>query len=212
MRHTLKATTVDTPLNHQPMTTDNSCSTSDKPISTIKKRLSVNGLEEVMLTTNFEEVIFPMSNVTLTIINNKHSTSEFLKLFNNHKITSQRHFNSMLQQDKSLMDAFLHLPYNLTNQIISKGLTVAQSALKPITLLDKFNETGLDNSKLIKRLSGLFYELLNEITAENYLPKDFLLRNIFDCLLYRDHKKMTLGFIGTSNSGKTFLVDIKTGS
>ena len=83
--------------------------------------------------TNFEEVIFPISNVPDTIITNKHSTSEFLKIFIKHKITSQRYFNYMFQHDKTLMDAYLKLPYNLTNQIIIKGLTIAQSVFQPNT-------------------------------------------------------------------------------
>ena len=41
---------------------------------------------------------------------------------------------------------------------MSKGLMVAQSAFKPITFLDKYNDTVLDNTKLVKRLSGIFYE------------------------------------------------------
>ena len=67
----------------------------------------------------------------------------------------------MLNNDDKLMDAYLHLPYNLCNQIISKGLTVAQSAFTPNTFLDKYNDTVIDDSKKIKRLAGVFNEFLS---------------------------------------------------
>ena len=123
-----------------------------------------------------------------------------------------RQFNNILQKDGKLMDAYIHLPYNLTNQIINKGLTISQSAFKPTTFLENYNYCTIDNSKLIKRLTGLMIELLQDISQENYLQPNALLINLFDCLLYRNHKKMTLGFIGSSNSGKTFLIDIFTGN
>ena len=185
---------------------------NNKPILNIKKRTRTNALKRTLQMTNFEEVVFPISNLSETIITNKHSTSAFLKLFIKYRICSQRHFHSILTKDKDLMDAYLQLPYNLTNQIINKGLTVAQSSFKPNTFLEKCNDTAIGNSKFVKRLAGLFYEFLNDVTAENYLPKNCLLKNIFDCLLYRDNKRMTLGLIGASNTGKTFLTDVITGS
>ena len=118
----------------------------------------------------------------------------------------------MLDNDEQLMDSYLHLPYNLTNQIIAKGLTVAQSSFTPISFLDKFNDTIIDNSKNIKRLTGLFNEFLEIISHSNFYNRTELLNNIFDVLLMKNNKKITLGFIGPSNTGKTFIADIITGS
>ena len=193
-------------------------STSEHPIMNIKKKsLKQNDLKLIMEETNFEEVIFSTKLLSKTpdtttilqntipnnITTNKHYTSDFLKLFIANRITSMRQFNQILQQNKDLMDAFLHLSYNLTNQIMNKELPISQSAFKPVTFLEKFNDTTLDNSKLIKRHCGVFNEFLSELSLENYLPINSLLINIFDCLLYRNHKKMILAFIGQSNTGKT---------
>ena len=89
-------------------------------------------------------------------------------------------------------------------------MTICQSAFQPVTFIDKYNWTIKIYDKLIKRLAGLVIELLENISIENNMNKDSLLINLFDILLYRNHKKMTLGLIGSSNSGKSFLVDLFT--
>ena len=185
----------------------------EKEKPTLNTRRSQNEIAQIVQMTNFDEVVFPINKpVPDTITTNRHSTSDFLKLFIKYKICSQRHFLHMLDNDTKLMDAYLHLPYNLTNQIIAKGLTVAQSAFTPTTFLDKFNDTVIDESKPIKRLTGLFYEYLQYISHTNFYPRDELLHNIFNVLLMKNNKRITLGFIGPSNTGKTFLADIISGS
>ena len=188
----------------------------EEQTSNIKKRTSVNELKSMMTNTDFEQVVFSKQQSTEIINDNitttKNSTSKFLKLFVKYKICSQRHFLTVLKQDDNLMDAYLHLPYNLCTQIINKGLTVAQSCFTPNTFLDKYNSTVIDESKKIKRLAGIFNEFLQIISCSNFNSRNDLLKNIFDVLLTRDNKKMTIGFIGPSNTGKTFLADIVCGS
>ena len=167
-------------------------------------------IEEIMKNTDFEEVVF--NSVSDNIQTTRHSTSDFLKLFMKHKICSQRHFLHVLRQEPHLKETFMHLPYNLTNQIVAKGLTISQSTFEPITFLEKFENTVIDNSKCIKRLTGIFNEFLEIVSHNNFYNRSELLNNIFDVLLMNNNKKITLGFIRPSNTGKTFLADIITGS
>ena len=163
-----------------------------------------------MKDTDFDEVVYkPISNPIHTTT---HATSDFLNLFIKHKCCSSRHFLYIVHRDKQLKDAYVKLPYNLTSQIINKGLTLAQSAFTPITFLDKFNDTEIDNSKSIKRLTGIFHEFLEIVSHANFYHRTELLNNIFDVLLMKNNKKITLGFIGPSNTGKTFLADVICGS
>ena len=193
---------------------------NEQPTLNLKKSLNQRDLKEILLQTNFEEVLYSNSKpktitqqVTATntkLVTNRHSTSDFLKKFIDYNISSTRHFYHIIRQDEELRKLFVQLPYNLTNQIISKGLTICQASFKPVTFIDKYNWTVKSYDKLVKRLSGLIIEFLEHISIENNKHKDSLLINLFDVLLYRNHKKMTLGLIGSSNSGKSFLVDLFT--
>ena len=214
-------TTQDSQLEY-PLTKnqENIIKENEQQTLSTKKNINQKDLKLILLHTDFNEVLYSPSKTTTinervqtvktNLITNRHSTSDFLKKFMDYNVTSMRQFNTVIRQDLDFRTLYLQLPYNLTNQIISKGLTICQSAFKPTTFIDKYNWTVKNYDKLIKRLSGLVIELLENISSENGLPKNSLLINLFDCLLYRNHKRMTLGLIGSSNSGKTFLVDLFT--
>ena len=105
---------------------------NELPISNTKRIINQRNLKEILLHTDFEEVLYSNSKSTTTtekvtaiktnLVTNRHSTSDFLKKFIDYNITSMRQFNFIIKQDLELRSLYVQLPYNLTNQIISKGI------------------------------------------------------------------------------------------
>ena len=83
----------------------------------MKKTTSQRNLKEILLNTNFEEVLYSNSKPTTitekvtaiktNLVTNRHSTSDFLKKFIDYNITSMRQFNYIIKQDLELRSLYV---------------------------------------------------------------------------------------------------------
>ena len=126
----------------------------------------------------------------MPIVTNKSHTSDFLQLFIKHKICSTRQFYNVLKDDEILKQHYLTLPYNMTQPIINKRLTIAQSNFTITTYKDKINCIPDDNDKLTQRLTSLLIEFFSNISTANGLPGMSFLNQLFKCLNYIQWESM----------------------